>query len=283
MEIYSGIIPPWLSEEDRKKFTAPLRRKLIAEAENEGEKGFTGRDSIRMFGEFFARYGSGPNLINMGNLVDYFKKGIGRDRRDEHIPENFIASLVNWYNYEVLSEVKEAIYFDNKEQIREDVLNYLCAVNYDPGNRVRCKYTSQEIEVTVDFLRIISSYITGEQLPDQRVMDFAGDIQRKYVEVISQDPGKDITQTELYQVLFQAYVKNLKEKALHPFVKNDSFREAVKSFGKQEFKTFDTRLKDHVTHMIENLVSRGYTEQGAKEICIYVIDQELVKKFERPS
>src|SRR3989344_832153 len=34
MEIYGGIIPDWLSEDDRKKFTAPVRRALIAEGPN---------------------------------------------------------------------------------------------------------------------------------------------------------------------------------------------------------------------------------------------------------
>ena len=33
MEVYRGHIPPWLTEEDRKRFTARIRRKLIAEAE----------------------------------------------------------------------------------------------------------------------------------------------------------------------------------------------------------------------------------------------------------
>lgn len=280
MEIYSGIIPTWLSEEDKKQFTAKARRKLIAGAENEGNKGFSGRESIRLFGEFFSLYGSKPNLINMDNVVDYFKHKIGSDLRDKNIPKNFINSLVDWYDYLILGEVKEALYFYNKKQIQEDILNYLCAVNYDIGNKITCKYTGKKFEVTLDFLKLTGSYISGKQMSDKDAFNFAEDIQQKYIKIIAQDPGKDMTETELYQELFNAYVKNLKEKVLQPFIENKSFREAVKSYGAAEFKTFDTRLKEHVQRLIKNLVAKfGYTEQGAKEICLYVLDKELAKKF----
>ena len=72
MEIYGGVIPSWLSEEDRKKLTALIRRKLIAEGEREGEKGFSGRDSIRLFGEFFRYYGGETSLVKKNNDLWYF-------------------------------------------------------------------------------------------------------------------------------------------------------------------------------------------------------------------
>jgi predicted Ser/Thr protein kinase len=281
MEIYSGVIPPWLSEEDKKKFTAQMRRKLIAEAENEGKKGFNGRDSIRLFGDFFSRYGGKPNLINMGNVTDFFKHHIGRERRDQYIPQNFISSLVDWYDYVVLNEVKESLYFYNKEQISEDILNYLCAVNYDLGSRIKCGYTQKDIEVTVEFFKLLGAYISGKEMSDKEALDFAQDIQKKYTKIIAQDRSIAITDTELYEELFSSYVRNLKEKALQPFLTNKNFREAIKSFGNQElFKTFDSRLKEHIAYMIANLVTKfGYTEQGAREICLYVIDNKLVEKF----
>ena len=284
MEIYSGIIPSWLSEEDKKAFTAQVRRKLIAEGENEGEKGFSGRESIKLFGDFFSRYGSKPNLINMANIVDFFKHKISRDSRNENIPKNFINSLLAWYGYEVLSEVKESLYFYNKEQISEDILNFLCAVNHEIGDKVRCKFTGKDIEVTVAFLKLVGSYVTGEQMDDKRTLAYAQEIQQRYVMVMAQElqgpGGKLITETELYSELFSAYVGNLKEKTLQPFLKNESFREAVKSFKTAEFSTFDTRIKEHVAYMINNLVNKfGYTEQGAKEIYLHVVDNKLAEKF----
>ncbi len=280
MEIYGGVIPPWLSEEDRKKLTASIRRKLIAEGEKEGEKGFSGRDSIRLFSEFFSYYGGKPGLINMSNVCDFFKHRISREQRNAYIPKNFIGSLTGWYNYVVLNEVKESLYFYNEEQISRDILNYIWAVSYDLGNKVKCDWTGQEIHVTADFLRTIGAYFVGKEMNDQYALNFARDIQRKYVTLVAQERDRKITETPLYQDLFLDYTKNLKEKALDPFIKSDGFREAVRCSGTKEFATFDTRIKEHVTHMIENLVNKfGYTEQGAKEICLYVIDQKLAERF----
>ncbi|MDP3710297.1 MAG: serine protein kinase PrkA [bacterium] len=279
MEIYSGVIPDWLSEEDRKSFTAPLRRLVIAEGENEGDRGFSGRDSIVLFGSFFERYSGRPSLINMDNVVDFFKHKIERSLRDQNIPKLFLASLTDSYDYRVLNEIKGALYFYNTEQITKDILNYLWAVNYDLEAKVKCNYTGEEIWVTIDFLKLMASRFTGKTVTDAEALRFAQDIQRKYGITKSRE-RITINETELFKDLFAAYVKNLKERVLQPFIGNPNFRETVKSFGNSEFDTFDTRLKDHVTSMIKNLMEKfGYTEQGAKEICLYVIDKNLAQKF----
>jgi hypothetical protein len=76
------------------------------------------------------------------------------------------------------------------------------------------------------------------------------------------------------------YVHNLKEKVLDPFLENENFRRAIKDYDKEDFKTYDKRIRDDVTYLISNLCEKcRYTEQGAKEICIYVIDNDLAKKF----
>lgn len=280
MEIYGGVIPAWLSEEDKKKFTAAIRRKLIAQGQDEGNNGISGRHSIRLFDEFFGRYGPKSHLITMKNVTDYFKHGIGREKRDEHIQKNFIMSLVNWYDYTVLNEIKESLYFYNKDKISEDILNYLCAVNYDPGTNITCLFTGKEIDVSLKFFKTIGGYITGKNMSDAEALAFAQDIQQKYVELMALDQGKKIIETDLYQHLLNAYARNLKEKVFRPFLKNESFRDGVKAFGTDEFRIFDTRMKEHISHMLDNLETKfGYTKQGAKEIALYVIDQKLVEKF----
>lgn len=280
MDIYGGVIPAWLSEGDRKKLTAQVRRKLIAEGEREGVKGFSGRESVKFFGELLSRYGKDSHIINMSNVSDYFKHQIGREKRNEYIPKNFIDSLVGWYNYTVLAEVKESLYFYNEKQISEIVLNYLYAINYDVGTKIRCEWTGQELEVSIDFLKTASAYFVGKEIKDQDVLGFARNIQKRYVEAAVQEMGRKITETDLYRELFASCVRNLKEKTFEPFLKNDNFKEAVRAFGTIEFETFDTRLIEHVAHMIKSLVEKfGYTEKGAKEICLYVVDQKLVEKF----
>jgi len=279
MEIYSGNIPDWLSEEDRKKFTAPVRRALIAEGEKEGSDGLSGTDSIRLFREFFNRYSGRPNMINMDNVIDFFKHRMEKERRDEHIPKNFLASLTDSYDYAVLSEIKEALYFYNVEQISQDILNYLFAINHDIGTRVRCSYTGKDVEVTMEFLKLMANQLSGKMMSEHETLQFAKETQKKYGITISTERGP-IIDTELYQDLFARYVKNLKERVLQPFVGNPNFREAIKTLGTKEFDTFETRLKEHVAYMIKNLVEKfGYTQQGAKEACLYMLDKNLVQKF----
>ncbi|PIR70529.1 MAG: serine protein kinase [Candidatus Niyogibacteria bacterium CG10_big_fil_rev_8_21_14_0_10_42_19] len=279
MSIYAGIIPNWLSEEDRKKFTAPIRRALIAEGEVEGREGFSGRDSVSLFSEFFSRYSTRTNLINMENIEDFFKHRIGRDQRDEYIPKKFLGSLVGSYEYAVLNEMKESLYSYNKDQISRDVLNYLYAVNYELGAKIKCPFTGEEIEVSILFFKLMASRICGRDMSNEETLRFAYEVQKKYAVAIAKERDH-LTGSDLYKELQGAYVKNLKEKVLHPFIKNPNFREAIKSFNTPEFKTFDTRLKEYVVVMLNNLVKKfGYTQQGAKEICLYVIEKGLVEKF----
>jgi uncharacterized protein YcfJ len=55
---------------------------------------------------------------------------------------------------------------------------------------------------------------------------------------------------------------------------------AVKDFGTETFKTYDKKIRYDVTYMIENLQKKfRYSHRGAKEICIYVIDNNLAKTF----
>ena len=91
---------------------------------------------------------------------------------------------------------------------------------------------------------------------------------------------KSITKTFLFDALHERYIFNLKEKALDPFMDNKNFRMAIKDYGSDDFKTYDKRIRNDVTFLIANLCNKyRYTQQGAKEVCIYVIDNELPKKF----
>jgi ABC-type uncharacterized transport system fused permease/ATPase subunit len=85
----------------------------------------------------------------------------------------------------------------------------------------------------------------------------------------------------LYQELYDRYVYNLKENVLDPFLKNENFRRAIKDFDEDQFKTYDKRIQEDVASLITNLQDRcGYTKEGAREICIYVVDRDLARKFE---
>ncbi len=285
MEIYTGHIPSWLSEEDRKKFTAKLRRRVLAEAETEGKKGLSGRDSIKIFNEFYSTCARQDRLINMSTLCNFFT----RIRRDlmEYIPEGFLESLLRMYDYTILQEVKESLYNYNKAQIARDIQNYLFAINFETGAVETCRYTGEQLEITEDFLWGIESRILGATADEYRRIEFRSDTQQTYTaQTLTQEillEGLPITETRLYKDLFARYTYNLKEKVLDPFLENENFRQGIKDYGTDAFRTYDKRIREDVTFLISNLCEKcRYTEQGAKEVCIYVIDNDLARKYATP-
>jgi len=282
MEIYTGYIPSWLTEEDRKKFTAKRRRKIIAESVTEGSKGFSGRDSIKIFNEFFSKYAREDKLIDMSTLCLFFT----RVRKDlsQSIPERFLISLLDMYDYTILQEVKESLYYYNEDQIDRDIQNYLFASNFEMDNVVTCSYTGDRIEISDAFFESIERRLLGEDQEEAVRVAFREETQKEYAsKTLTQEvmlEGIPITKTELHQALYDRYVFNLKEKVLEPFLKNENFRQAIKDFNEESFKSHDRRIQDDITFLMNNLCEKcRYTQQGAKEICIYVVDNELAKKF----
>ena len=284
MEIYTGYIPAWLIEEDRKRFTAKRRRNIIAEAFLEGNKGFSGRDSIKIFSEFFSRYAKEDKLIDMSSMCLFFSKA--RQVLYKDIPDNFLKSLLDMYDYTVLQEVKESLYYYNEEQISKDLQNYLFATNFEIGTKTKSTYTGERIDISEAFFSAIESHLLNEDADESDRRAFREDTQKIYTsKTLTQEvmmDGIPITGTELYQSLHERYVHNLKEKVLEPLLKNENFRQAIKDYNEESFKSHDERIRDDVTFLMNNLYSkRKYTEQGAKEVCIYVIDNELAKKYAR--
>ncbi|RLF61594.1 MAG: serine protein kinase PrkA, partial [Thermoplasmata archaeon] len=281
MEIYTGNIPSWLSDEDRKGFTAKRRRKILAEAEEEGQKGFSGRDSLKIFNEFYSSAGK-DRLIDMPALTKFFTKV--RPDLEKSIPDGFLDSLVQLYNYRILQEVKESLYYYNEEQIARDIQNYLFALNFETGVEVTCTFTGDRLEITDPFFEAMEKRILGEKVEPEKHLSFRAETQKEYTSrTLTQEimvEGKKVVETRLYQDLHERYVYNLKERVLEPFLKNENFRRAIKDYDTEPFKTYDKRIREDITFLMGNLIDKyGYTEKGAKEVCMYVIDNDLAKTF----
>ncbi|TGU74383.1 serine protein kinase PrkA [Geomonas terrae] len=283
MEIYTGHIPDWLSEDDRKRLNAKRRKKIIAESEHEGDHGFSGRESIKIFSDFYAAYARKDKMINMNNLSTFFTRW--HKELKESIPDGFMESLVHNYDYVVLQEVKEALYYYNEAQIERDILHYMFAVNFEPGAVEVCRFTGEKLEITEEFLAAIERRLLGAKVEDEARLAFRQETQREYTgRTLTQEimvEGRRAQETQLLQSLHDRYVFNLKEKVLEPFLENANFRRAIKDFDTEAFKTYDKRIRDDVTFLINNLSSEKfkYTKQCAKEICVYVIDNDLARKF----
>ncbi len=282
MDIYTGVIPAWLTQEDRKSFTARRRQSIIADSEMEGNAGFSGRDSIKIFNEFYTSYAKEGTLINMAMVCNFFRQH--RKELSASIPDGFLYSLVNSYNYTVLQEVQECLYDYNEERIAKDIQNYLFAVNFETGRTERCIYTGEIIDISDDYFEAFERRILGHQADADKRQKFRKEVQSQYIsKTLTQDillEGKFITETDAYKSLRERYVHNLKEKVMDPFMKNDNFRRAIKDYGAEAFNAYDKRIRREVRFLIENLMGKyGYSEQGAKEICIYVIDSDLAKTY----
>lgn len=284
MEIYTGFIPAWLTEDDISEFNAQRRKKIIAESETEGQKGFSGRESINIFNEFYNTYASEEKRIDMSMLMAFFKK-----KQKEHpglIPVGFLESLCRMYDYHLLQEVKESLYYYNEEKISADIQDYLYAVNFEPGARVKCVYTGNRFTASVEFFKSIENHLLGEKTDEHTRTTFRYNTQKEYTtSTLTQEimtEGKDIEDTDLYSSLKERYVHNLKQKVLDPFLTNENFRSAIKDYDTKSFHTYDSRIKEDVTFLINNLVKKyKYASKGAKEMCIYVVDNDLAKKFNK--
>jgi predicted Ser/Thr protein kinase len=282
MEIYTGYIPKWLSDEDRKRLTAKRRRRIIADSETEGDFGISGRDSIKIFNEFFSTYAKSDKLINMSDLCKFFTK-VHKEVRDL-IPQGLLDSLLRMYDYTVLQEVKESLYYYNEEQIAREIQNYLFGINFETGMSVTCAYTGDRLEITEDFLSSVEYRLIGSSASRFQRLEFRRETQREYTSrTLTQEimvEGVGIAQTRLFQDLHDRYVYNLKEKVLDPLLENENFRRGIKDFNEEAFKTYDNKIREDVAYLITNLGRKyHYSEQGAKEVCIYVIDNDLAKKF----
>ncbi len=286
MEIYTGHIPAWLTEKDRKRFTAKRRRKIISESEAEGNQGISGRDSIKIFNEFYSAYVKQDKLINMSNLCSFFTKE--NNKAKELIPTGFLESLLRMYDFTVLQEVKECLYYYNEQRISRDIQNYLFAVNFEIGSIETCTYTGEKLEITEEYLENIEKRFLGNTVGKDQRMAFRKDIQKEYTaKTLTQEilvDGKPIDETDVYATLQERYVYNLKENVLDPLLENKNFRRAIKDYDTDAFKTYDKKIRNVVTYLIHNLDTKyHYTEQSAKEICVYVIDNDLAKKFNTES
>jgi predicted Ser/Thr protein kinase len=282
MTIYTGRIPTWLDEEDRRRFTAKRRRRIIAEAETEGDKGFSGRDAIDIFQDLLASHARDGQIITMETLARYFNKG--RPELAKQLPEGFLDSLRRMYDYQILQEVKESLYYYNEDQIAHEIQNYLFALNYEQGTSATNPSTGDKLDIDETLLAGIEEHLLDPDAKEGRRKEFRAETQREYTSrTLTQEimvEGREITETALFKKLHDRYVYSLKEKVLEPFLRNENFRRALKDYGQEDFKAYDRKIREDVTYLIGNLCDHhGYNEPGAREVCLYVVDQKLAEEY----
>jgi predicted Ser/Thr protein kinase len=282
MDIYTGRIPSWLTEEDIKAFDKKIRKKILVATKREGKNGISGRQALIIFNELISLYSEDKKLITMEMVIEFMSKLVQKQKAE--IPEGFLESLERLYEYNILQQVKESIYHYNEDQIARDIQNYIFAINFDMGETRKNPDTGDVLEITEDYFKNFEALFLGTTSDSNQRRNFRTDIHNQYVtETLTKEiriEGKKITQTTLFRNIFERYQRNLKENALAPYMDNDNFRMAIIDFKTQQFNTYDYRTKRDVEQLITNLVKKfHYNTEGAKQVSLYVFDKRIYNRF----
>jgi predicted phosphodiesterase len=172
MEIYTGHIPNWLDEDDISRFTARVRKRILAESELEGEKGFSGRDSIKIFYDFYSTYASDEKPITMSMLMTFFVK-----KKKAHpglIPEGFLEVLCRLYDYTLFHQVQYSLCDAGK--ISHDIQDYLYAIIFGPNSTETSLFSSNKQIILEDFVDKIENILFGPDQEKTEILSFRNDI-----------------------------------------------------------------------------------------------------------
>jgi len=276
MDIYTGTIPDWLSDEDINKLTYNVRSEIINDSAVEGMNGVSGRQSISIFENLLSKYKNTKKLISQEIITEFAKEN---EVINKNLANGFMESLGRLYDYHILQQVKESSFYYNKDLINNKISDYLFAINFEIGDEKVSPYTQNTIIISENFFDEIETAIVGKTAITNKKIEFRKDQQKKYItHTLSQEikiKNKKITETKQFEELFDKYSKTLRDKLLGPLFKNSSFRRAVIDYGSKEFKTYDNKLKQDVEHLIKNLIKKyKYHKESAKQIVIYLIDKK---------
>lgn len=278
MELYSGNLPQWLHAKDLSALDKESRRAIIGEGESQGQSGLSGRESLRIFDSFYRQYRVQQNYITIDNVITFFRDSVFKSS----VTSNFLDSLKNYYDYNLLQEIKEAMYYYNDTQISKEIMNYLFAVNVEMDSVVECPYTKEKIKVNLDFLIHIEKQLIPEKISAYERMTYRKETQMIYITQTLNEirSGKKIQDTKQFMALLADYNISIKQFVLEPFANNKNFRRAIQDYETPNFKSYDKRLTEEVNYLIQNLVEKyNYSLEGAKQVTIYCLDEELMKKF----
>jgi predicted Ser/Thr protein kinase len=278
MELYHGRIPRWLEEEDIQGFKRNIRLAVLNEALDEGFKGISGRQSIALCNKLLSTYQEKDEEIDMLDIINFFNDQ--PDSVKKLIPPNFINSLLKIYEINIVQELKDALFTYNENKILEDIIHYLLALSYDIGAKVTNPFTDKTYIVTNEFLESIENRLFPEIVDRDKNRNNL--LNRFITETLAQEievKQKKWQHTQLIQDLFDLYKENIKKASLDPYLKNQSFRFALKDYFTDKFGNYDNKIQEDIRHMISVMCDKyGYSERGAIKITLYIIDRNLPER-----
>lgn len=276
MDIYEGIIPQWITEEDRKNFTNEVRKKIINSASTQGKEGLSERDSINIFWDFWNKYGKNSEYITIDMVMKYFEN----TKMPKQIEREILESIKKLYSFLVLQHIKESLYHYNTEEIEHEILNYLSALNYDYNEYVYCKYTGDKFKIDQSYFLEKEEKLLGN-ISKNESKEFRNRHLTTYISKTMRE-NCNIEETDQFKELYNKYIYNLKSKVLEPFINSDVFRQAITDYLNPQFASYDENIKKNVSFLLENMKNNfGYPIKGAQEVCLFIIDNGITQKFEK--
>jgi len=283
MEIYSGFIPSWFIEEDRKSFTTKHLQKILLEYENEGQNGISGRDSIKIFSDFYSLFSKNNSLIDMNMLTEFFVN-IRKDL-SQNIQSSFLDGIIRMYEYTILNEFNASSCYINQEHIKRDILNYIFSISYSPDTIEKSIFTNERISITEEYLTDMEYRLFGYEISEFERKQFRTETLKKYTsKTLTYEmniKGLNISDTQLYNELYQRYTNNIMNDTLfYTNLYDIDFINALEAYGSNNFLKFDKSFRKQINSLINNLCSKfNYTEEGAKNISCYVLKKKLYIKY----
>lgn len=281
MELYTGKIPRWLDDQDVINFKKEIRKQVLSDTETEGQSGISGRQSLNLFNRFISRFELKKQSITMLDVMEFIKN---ESAFNNQITQKFAQTLFTLYEFNILDEVKEAMYFFNEEKMKRDIKNYLFALNFDAGQLVHCPYTGDTFEVNDEFFQSIEPFLLEDTSSHYECEIFRKQEHITYISktlsVEMQIQGKSIEETSQFELLMNKYINNLKKSSIAPYENNDHFRRCVEAFLTPEFVKFEPHIQETVQRIILNLnLKFGYIDTSARYIILYVLDNKLNDRF----
>lgn len=263
-DLYSGIIPEWIKEEDVRNFNATLRKEFIQEGTKDGFKGISGRKSLDVFRDFYSCYKSEEKYIGIEDVIRYFKSRL-QEEPEKTTNEN-LNSKASPPDLEEFVELAENLGLLSRD--RAEQLKY----HAQPGGALEHVLKNMQMmpqikNDSIETLERDDSQIDFGYNPDY----FLNSLQHLYDYNITQEIKEalyeynfDIIDTEIKNYLFAV---NLEEGSLktNPFT-NQQLQVTENFFMSLEKKFLNkTHINQKERKEFREYVQRQYTNTIARE------------------
>ena len=282
LNLFAGIMPTWLSEDDKKKFSHEQLKMVFKEFPEDGTKGISGRDANNYLSAMLA---DRDKMLRKDQKTRYDMNKLKEFIRTKMMPgtvlrPTFVDALENSYNYDLLTQINEALFMINEEHIDKDLADYVTTLSFEPGSQYVSLLTGREINVTPETFTMVENVMN---IPKDQRVKYRNYMRDTVVQqcMTSQEHAMEwLSGQEFFKKMKGTYLYNLRTNALKQYHSIDLLRDCVKEFGTQNYQGFDEKVRRDTKQLLKKLrTDFGYTVLGAKQVILYTIDNKLYDKF----